>query len=80
MSRQLWWDDDVDFLNVYADDEYLDDLGGVEEPEPLDELAELLLSWRYAVDAVPIGELVETQLAVAIVWAALARLERGECA
>lgn len=70
----------VDFSLVHADDAYLDDIGGAEPDEPIDELAALLLSWRTTVDAEPIHELVETQLAIAIVWDALARRERGECA
>ncbi|SDD98237.1 anti-sigma-D factor RsdA [Actinokineospora iranica] len=41
-----------------------------------DELAALLCSWRDEVDAAPIGELVDTKLAVATVYAAKARKRR----
>lgn len=59
MSPQRFWgdDDDIDFALVYADDAYLDDLGGAVPGEPVDELAAMLLAWRDAVDAEPIHEL-----------------------
>ncbi|PPK69613.1 hypothetical protein V5P93_006743 [Actinokineospora auranticolor] len=61
----------------------LDDLGdlGAEIPDLPpdfrdDELAALLSSWRDEVDSAPIGEIVDSQLAVATVFAAKARRRR----
>ncbi|OLR91137.1 hypothetical protein BJP25_28545 [Actinokineospora bangkokensis] len=77
-------DDDgaVDISLVHADDAFLDALGAaLREPDRAehdfgdDELAALLTSWRDEVDAEPIGELVDTQLAQATVLQA--RTRRG---
>lgn len=75
--------DSVDIAMVHADDEYLDALATAygdpaDRPESLadDELSRLLLAWREEVDSEPIGELVDTKLAVATVRAARARHRR----
>lgn len=60
--------------DLRADDTLLDALGGRdgEQPESLvdDELNALLLAWRREVDGPPMGELVDTDTAVATVAAA----------
>lgn len=71
-----------DFAKVHADDRYLDRLGSAQPDEDDfadDELAALLLSWRLAVDAVPIRELVDTKTATAVVRKARRRW-RKSCA
>lgn len=64
----------IDFSLVHADDAWIEDLGSVEGPDPWvirrDELAEVLLSWRRDVDAVPIPDLMSQKQAVAVVEAA----------
>lgn len=70
-----------DFSQVQADDALLDDLGAAKPAAPAgDEVALLLLLWRNSVDAIPIGELASTRLAVATVRAARERRRRGSCA
>lgn len=74
-------DDPIDFSQVHADDAFLDALGAA-QPDlngtfADDKLAALLLSWRHDVDAEPIGELVDSKLAVATVHAARIRQRRG---
>ncbi|EWC63156.1 hypothetical protein UO65_1522 [Actinokineospora spheciospongiae] len=71
----------VDISLVHADDAFLDSLGAAlrdERTTPAqdfrdDELALLLTSWRDEVDAAPMGELVDTQLAQATVLQARTR-------
>lgn len=75
-------DEAIDLALVHADDEYLDMLAGADlddQDRPLggfgdDQLTELLMSWRREVDAVPIGDLVDTKLATVTVHAA--RMQR----
>ncbi|NUU20522.1 MAG: hypothetical protein HOV68_03245 [Streptomycetaceae bacterium] len=63
-----------DLAGIRADDALLDALGGRdgEQPESLvdDELNALLLAWRREVDGPPMGELVDTDTAVATIAAA----------
>ncbi|MFD0204893.1 MULTISPECIES: anti-sigma-D factor RsdA [Saccharothrix] len=63
-----------DLAGIRADDALLDALGGRagEPPESLvdDELNALLLAWRREVDSPPMGELVDTETAVATIAAA----------
>lgn len=63
-----------DLAGIRADDALLDALGGRDgEPsESLvdDELNALLLAWRHEVDSPPMGELVDTETAVATIAAA----------
>ncbi|MFI9007282.1 anti-sigma-D factor RsdA [Actinosynnema sp. NPDC053489] len=63
-----------DLAGIRADDALLDALGGRggEEPDSLveDELNALLLAWRREVDSPPVGELVDTDTAVATIAAA----------
>ncbi|KOX23000.1 hypothetical protein ADK67_22650 [Saccharothrix sp. NRRL B-16348] len=63
-----------DLAGIRADDALLDALGGrdVDQPESLvdDELNALLLAWRREVDRPPMGELVDTETAVATIAAA----------
>ncbi|WP_447004460.1 anti-sigma-D factor RsdA [Saccharothrix isguenensis] len=63
-----------DLAGIRADDELLDALGdrAGEQPESLvgDELNALLLAWRQEVDDPPMGELVDTDTAVATIAAA----------
>ncbi|MFD1149939.1 anti-sigma-D factor RsdA [Saccharothrix hoggarensis] len=63
-----------DLAGIRADDELLDALGG-RDAEPADslvndELNALLLAWRREVDRPPVGELVDTDTAVATIAAA----------
>lgn len=63
-----------DLAGIRADDELLDALGGRDD-EPADSLVDdelnaLLLAWRREVDSRPIGELVDTDTAVATIAAA----------
>lgn len=75
-------DEAIDLALVHADDEYLDMLSGADlddQDRPLDgfgddQLTALLMSWRREVDAVPIGDLVDTKLATVTVHAA--RMQR----
>jgi hypothetical protein len=70
-----------DLAGIRADDELLDALGGrdVDQPEQLvdDELNALLLAWRREVDRPPMGELVDTETAVATIAAARRTQPRG---
>ncbi|MFJ6675140.1 anti-sigma-D factor RsdA [Actinosynnema sp. NPDC091369] len=63
-----------DLAGIRADDALLDALGGRdgEQPDSLvdDELNALLLAWRREVDSPPMGELVDTETAVATIAAA----------
>ncbi|QQQ75890.1 hypothetical protein IOD16_33310 [Saccharothrix sp. 6-C] len=63
-----------DLAGIRADDALLDVLGGRDgdQPDSLvdDELNELLLAWRREVDRPPMGELVDTDTAVATIAAA----------
>lgn len=63
-----------DLAGIRADDALLDALGGRagEQPDSLvdDELNALLLAWRREVDSRPMGELVDTETAVATIAAA----------
>ncbi|PSL54715.1 anti-sigma-D factor RsdA-like protein [Saccharothrix carnea] len=63
-----------DLADIRADDALLDALGGRagEPPASLvdDELNALLLAWRREVDSPPMGELVDTETAVATIAAA----------
>jgi hypothetical protein len=63
-----------DLAGIRADDALLDALGGRdgEQPDSLvgDELNALLLAWRREVDQPPMGELVDTDTAVATIAAA----------
>ncbi|MBB5806135.1 hypothetical protein F4560_005903 [Saccharothrix ecbatanensis] len=63
-----------DLAGIRADDALLDALGGRagDQPESLvdDELNALLLAWRREVDEPPMGELVDTDTAVATIAAA----------
>ncbi|MEU4741092.1 anti-sigma-D factor RsdA [Actinosynnema sp. NPDC023658] len=63
-----------DLAGIRADDALLDALGGRDgdQPESLvdDELNALLLAWRREVDSPPVGELVDTDTAVATIAAA----------
>ncbi|XVS63877.1 anti-sigma-D factor RsdA [Actinosynnema sp. CA-299493] len=63
-----------DLAGIRADDALLDVLGGRDgdQPESLvdDELNALLLAWRREVDRPPMGELVDTETAVATIAAA----------
>lgn len=63
-----------DLAGIRTDDALLDALGGrdSEPPESLvdDELNALLLAWRREVDSPPMGELVDTETAVATIAAA----------
>lgn len=63
-----------DLAGIRADDVLLDALGGRDgdQPESLvdDELNALLLAWRREVDRPPMGELVDTETAVATIAAA----------
>ncbi|MFC6089625.1 anti-sigma-D factor RsdA [Saccharothrix lopnurensis] len=63
-----------DLAGIRADDALLDALGGrdPEQADPLvdDELNALLLAWRREVDSRPVGELVDTDTAVATIAAA----------
>ncbi|GGP58555.1 anti-sigma-D factor RsdA [Saccharothrix coeruleofusca] len=63
-----------DLAGIRADDALLDALGGRagEQPDSLadDELNALLLAWRREVDSRPVGELVDTDTAVATIAAA----------
>lgn len=77
-------DEAIDLALVHADDEYLDMLSGAnldDGDRPLagfgdDQLTELLMTWRREVDAVPIGDLVDTKLATVTVHAARMRRKR----
>ncbi|MGQ0837573.1 anti-sigma-D factor RsdA [Actinokineospora sp.] len=84
-------EDPIDFSRVHADDMFLDALGAAVRADTLDgsfhgdladhhlvddELAALLSSWRDEVDAEPIGDIVDTKLAIATVFAARARKRR----
>lgn len=65
------WPTGLDFALVHADDEFLDALSTAAPNEFLGgELAVLLAAWRQDVDAEPIGDLIDPQLAVATVQAA----------
>jgi hypothetical protein len=61
-----------DLAGIRADDALLDALGGRGPAEGLveDELNALLLAWRREVDSRPVGELVDTDTAVATIAAA----------
>ncbi|MEU5691265.1 anti-sigma-D factor RsdA [Actinosynnema sp. NPDC020468] len=63
-----------DLAGIRADDALLDALGGrdLDQDNPLvdDELNALLLAWRRDVDSRPVGELVDTDTAVATIAAA----------
>ncbi|MEU7525861.1 anti-sigma-D factor RsdA [Saccharothrix sp. NPDC042600] len=61
-----------DLAGIRADDALLDALGGRGHAEGLveDELNALLLAWRREVDSRPVGELVDTDTAVATIAAA----------
>ncbi len=63
-----------DLAGIRADDALLDALGGRDGAEPGslvdDELNALLLAWRREVDSPPMGELVDTDTAVATIAAA----------
>lgn len=59
----------VDLAAVQADDALLDMLGGVERDLTDAALARVLVAWRRDVDAEPIGELVDTDTAVAAISA-----------
>ncbi|WP_308258203.1 anti-sigma-D factor RsdA [Saccharothrix obliqua] len=61
-----------DLAGIRADDALLDALGGRGQTEALvdDELNALLLAWRREVDSRPVGELVDTDTAVATIAAA----------
>jgi hypothetical protein len=63
-----------DLAGIRADDALLDALGGRagDQPESFvdDELNALLLAWRREVDSPPVGELVDTDTAVATIAAA----------
>ncbi|GAA1279123.1 anti-sigma-D factor RsdA [Saccharothrix xinjiangensis] len=65
---------DDDLAGIRADDALLDALGGrnPEQADSLvdDELNALLLAWRREVDSRPVGELVDTDTAVATIAAA----------
>lgn len=71
-----------DLALVHADDEFLDMLGGLDldrldgDRVDGDELANLLVAWRQDVDAEPVGELVDEELAVVTVQAAKIRRRR----
>jgi hypothetical protein len=71
-----------DLALVHADDEYLDMLGGLDldrldgDGADGDELASLLVAWRQDIDAEPVGELVDDELAVVTVQAARIRRRR----
>jgi hypothetical protein len=77
-------DEAIDLALVHADDEYLDMLSGAglgEQDRAFggfadDQLTELLMTWRREVDAVPIGDLVDTKLATVTVHAARMRRKR----
>ncbi len=66
-------EDPVDISAVQADDELLDALGGMESEDSADEggtganLDALLVAWRRDVDSEPIGDLVDTDTAVAAI-------------
>ncbi|GAA1281782.1 hypothetical protein GCM10009634_27660 [Saccharothrix xinjiangensis] len=66
-----------DLAGIRADDALLDALGGrnPEQADALvdDELNALLLAWRREVDSRPVGELVDTDTAVATIAAGQAR-------
>ncbi|MDQ2582485.1 anti-sigma-D factor RsdA [Saccharothrix yanglingensis] len=66
-----------DLAGIRADDALLDALGGrdTEQADALagDELNALLLAWRREVDSRPVGELVDTDTAVATIAAARPR-------
>ncbi|MEU4802084.1 anti-sigma-D factor RsdA [Actinosynnema sp. NPDC023587] len=61
-----------DLAGIRADDALLDALGGRGQTDALvdDELNALLLAWRREVDSRPMGELVDTDTAVATIAAA----------
>lgn len=63
-----------DLAGIRADDALLDALGGRAGEQPAsfadDELNALLMSWRREVDSSPMGELVDTETAVATIAAA----------
>ncbi|WP_433265692.1 anti-sigma-D factor RsdA [Actinosynnema sp. CS-041913] len=61
-----------DLAGIRADDALLDALGGRGQTDALveDELNALLLAWRQEVDSRPMGELVDTDTAVATIAAA----------
>ncbi|MEV0678463.1 anti-sigma-D factor RsdA [Actinosynnema sp. NPDC050436] len=67
-----------DLAGIRADDALLDALGGRGQTDALvdDELNALLLAWRREVDSRPMGELVDTDTAVATI-AAARPLQRG---
>ena len=68
-----------DLALVHADDEYLDMLGGLDldrldgDRSNGDQLASLLVAWRQDIDAEPVAELVDEELAVVTVQAARIR-------
>lgn len=62
----------VDLAAVQADDALLDLIGQADDPpsDADDELTRVLAAWRREVRAVPFGELVDTNTAVAVIRAA----------
>ena len=61
----------VDLAAMQADDTLLDILGSGAAPgDASDELTRVLAGWRREVDAEPVGELVDTNTALAVIRAA----------
>lgn len=64
----------ADLAAVEADDALLDFLGSGGVPgDPSDELTRVLAAWRREVHAEPVGELVDTDTALAVIWSAARR-------
>ena len=57
---------------IWGDEALLDEVGGAAtagHAEPVDRLVELLLAWRSQADSEPVGDLVDTDLAMAVIGA-----------
>lgn len=55
---------------ITADDRLLDRLGSATPGQPADEFEDLALAWRREIDTAPIGDLVDTDTAIATIRAA----------